>query len=242
MKATACGILVFSLLAVPVFGTSPMARVLQKDLEIQERLQVEELAQLQRVEANFADALTRVQRGNADYLHALVEEELIESLRRRDEDVRLAEGQLLMDMLEFQQLRQSTLARESLMRAMRAEIQELTGTTDQQRDLISGVWDVVLDPGGQRGRMELMLDGTLIQGTYQLDGGWSGSLRGTLVGGRVRLERIDAEMGFVAILYGAVRSAGADVRLEGKWESTQLAAGMPSAGGWVAERADEAPQ
>jgi hypothetical protein len=53
------------------------------------------------------------------------------------------------------------------------------------------------------------------------------------------MERIDSQMGFVAIFYGALRVEGDDIRLEGKWEATQLATGMPSAGGWVATRLGE---
>jgi len=219
-----------------VFASGPVVQVLQHDLEIQRTLQDEELAQLQRVEANFTDALTRVRRGSADFLHAQVEGETTESLRRRDEDIRLAEGQLFMDLLEMQQLRQSTIVRESLMAVTRTELRRLTGGRGRDRDLISGVWEVVMEPGGHTGLMTLTLDGTLIQGTYDLDGGWTGSMRGTLVGGRVRMERIDSQMGFVAIFYGAVREEGDGVRMEGKWEATQLAAGVPSAGGWVATR------
>lgn len=221
------------------FASSPVVRMLQHDLEIQRGLQDEELAQLQRVEVGFAEAWTRVRRGAADFLHAQVEGEVTESLRRRDEDLRLVEGQLLMDLLEMQQLRQSTIVRESLMAATRTELRRLTGGSGPSRDLISGVWRLVMEPGGHKGLMTLTLDGTLIQGTYELDGGWTGSMRGTLVGGRARMERIDSQMGFVAIFYGAVRVEGDSVRLEGKWEATQLATGMPSAGGWVAERLGE---
>ncbi len=246
LKPTSCNlkplaVFLFGLLAsVGVgFASTPVVKVLQHDLEMQRTLQDEELAQLQRVEIKFADALTRVRRGSADFLHAQVEGETTESLRRRDEDIRLAEGQLLMDLLEMQQLRQSTIVRESLMAATRAELRRLTGGSDRDRDLISGGWEMIVEPGGHTGLMTLVLDGTLIQGTYDLDGGWTGSMRGTLVGKRVRMERIDSQMGFVAIFYGALRVEGDNIRLEGKWEATQLATGMPSAGGWVAAKLDE---
>ncbi len=222
-----------------VFASSPVVLVLQHDLAVQRGIQDEELAHLQRVKAKAAESWTRVRRGAADFVHAQIEGETIESLRRRDEDLRLVEGQLLMDMLEMQQLRQSTIVRENLMAVTQAELRRLTGGSGLGRDLISGAWQLVMEPGGHNGLMTLTLDGTLIQGTYELDGGWTGSMRGTLVGGRVRMERIDSQMGFVAIFYGAVRGEGDDVRLEGKWEATQLAAGTPSAGGWVAQRLGE---
>lgn len=217
-------------------ASSPVVVTLQHDLEVQRFLQDEELAQLQRVKVKAAEHWTRVRRGEADYLHAHVEGESIESLRRRDEDLRLVEGQLLMDLFEMQQLRHSTIVRENLMAVTRAELRRLTGGSGPGKDLISGLWRLVTEPGGQNGVMTLQLDGTLIQGTYELEGGWTGSMRGTLVGGRVRLERIDSQMGFAAIFYGAVRVDGESVLLEGKWEATQLATGLPSSGGWVAQK------
>ncbi len=219
-------------------ASSPIVKVLRQDLEIQRTLQDEELAQLQRVEVSFGEALTRVRRGSADFLHAQVQGEATQSLRDRDEDIRLAEGQMMMNLLEMQQLRQSTIARENLMTVTRATLRRLTGSSGRDRDFISGVWNLVMEPGGQRGLMSLTLDGTLIQGTYDLEGGWAGSMRGTLVGGRVRMERIDSQIGFVAIFYGALRVEGTTIRLEGKWEATQLATGMPSAGGWVATKVE----
>ncbi len=222
-----------------VSAASPVGRVLRHDLEIQRGLQDEELAQLQRVQGDVGDLLSRISQATADFLHAQVGSEPVENLRRRDEDIRALEGRLMMVLLEMQQLRQSTIVREHLMARTRSELEKLRSGTESERDLISGSWDLVLEPGGQKGRMVLELEGTLIQGTYELDGGWTGSMRGTLVGGRIRLERIDSQMGFVAIFYGALRVHGDEVRLEGKWEATQLATGLPSAGGWVARRLDE---
>lgn len=242
MKYSTAFVFVLAALTSGVFASSPVVATLQHDLEVQRFLQDEELAQLQRVKVKAAEHWTRVRRGAADYLHAHVEGESIESLRRRDEDLRQVEGQLLMAMLEMQQLRQSTIVRENLMAVTRAELQRLSGATGQGRDVISGMWRLVTEPGGQNGLMSLQLDGTLIQGTYELEGGWTGSMRGTLVGGRVRLERIDSQMGFAAIFYGAVRMDGETILLEGKWEATQLATGLPASGGWVARKLENNTQ
>lgn len=236
MKYLTALVLVLGTLLGVAYASSPVVATLQHDLEIQRFLQDEELAQLQRVKVKAAEHWTRVRRGEADYLHAHVEGESIESLRRRDEDLRLVEGQLLMNLFEMQQLRQSTIVRENLMAVTRAELRRLSGGAGPGKDMISGLWRLVTEPGGQNGLMTLELDGTLIQGTYDLEGGWTGSMRGTLVGGRVRLERIDSQMGFAAIFYGAVRIDGKNVFLEGKWEATQLATGLPSAGGWIARK------
>ena len=82
----------------------------------------------------------------------------------------------------------------------------------------------------------LLLDGTLVSGVYQLSGGWKGSLRGTLVGGNVRLERIDAQLGFAAVYTARIVSRGGEKRLEGTWDATNLTAGMPVSGTWVGRR------
>ena len=106
-------------------------------------------------------------------------------------------------------------------------------------DAVSGRWDVSINPGGRRATMRLSLDGTIVSGDYVLDGGFRGSLRGTLVGDRLTLERIDSERGFDAKFYGRVTS-GAARRIAGTWEATAIApATGPSAGTWSALPARE---
>ena len=93
----------------------------------------------------------------------------------------------------------------------------------------------MVDPGGLEGEMELNLEGTLINGTYHLQGGWFGSFRGTLVSRRVRLERVDSKLGFTSIFYGELTEDDPP-RLQGTWEGTHLSSGQPSGGTWVAEK------
>lgn len=100
-------------------------------------------------------------------------------------------------------------------------------------DPLTGRWEVVVNPGPRRGVYRLVLDGTLVSGDYGLDGGFRGSLRGTLVGERVTLQRIDAERGFDATFYGRVNAQ--QKRITGTWEATTLAPTTgPTAGTWVA--------
>ena len=98
---------------------------------------------------------------------------------------------------------------------------------------MTGRWQVVIDPGGRRGVYRLTLDGTLLSGDYVLDGDFRGSLRGTFVGDRVSIQRIDSERGFDATFYGRVQPAAR--RITGTWEETVLApATGPVAGTWSA--------
>jgi hypothetical protein len=83
----------------------------------------------------------------------------------------------------------------------------------------------------------MSLDGTIVSGEYTLEGGYSGSLRGTLVNDRLRLERVDSKLGFSSIYYGRVAREGASIA--GTWESTTFGGGEPGAGRWHAVREDE---
>jgi hypothetical protein len=94
---------------------------------------------------------------------------------------------------------------------------------------------LVVEPG-QEGVAYLQQQGTLVSGTYSLSGGFSGSFRGTFVAGKVRLERIDSQYGFAAIFYGRLVGRDRNARLQGNWEATQLASGLPAMGSWTATR------
>jgi hypothetical protein len=104
-------------------------------------------------------------------------------------------------------------------------------------DPLSGRWEVFINPGALRGFYRLVLDGTIVSGDYVLDGGFHGSLRGTFVGDRVTLERIDSELGVDAKFYGRL-TIGASRRIAGTWDGTQIAPAPvsgPVAGTWAAQ-------
>jgi hypothetical protein len=110
-------------------------------------------------------------------------------------------------------------------------------------DLLSGRWNVTLEPGEQRGVFRLSLDGTIVSGDYTLEGGYSGSLRGTLIGDRLKIERVDSQLGFVTIFYGRLARDGSSIA--GTWESTTFGAGAAGAGRWraapIKDEAEETP-
>jgi len=101
-------------------------------------------------------------------------------------------------------------------------------------DSLSGDWTIHVDPGSQSGEIHFSLDGTLVSGDYTLDGGFSGSIRGTLVGDRLRFERVDSRLGFNAVYYGRL-ARGSDA-ISGTWEATELSSGGPSSGTWAAQK------
>jgi hypothetical protein len=111
--------------------------------------------------------------------------------------------------------------------------EELLGGRRGAPDPLSGRWRIRLYPQGRNGTFVLRLDGTLVQGEYQLEGGPAGSLRGTLVDNVLRLERIDARSGSDMNLLGRM---DAPDRMSGTWHGTELAAGRPASGEWSAVR------
>jgi hypothetical protein len=117
--------------------------------------------------------------------------------------------------------------------ALREEILRRREAGRSADDPLSGRWDVTVNPGPVRGVFRLVLDGTLVWGEYTLEGGFRGSLRGTLVADRISLERIDSEQGLDARFWGALNRS--QKKITGTWEATALAPAIgPVAGSWTA--------
>ena len=108
--------------------------------------------------------------------------------------------------------------------------------TRRTTDALTGRWAVVLDPGEQRGVFRMNLQGTIVSGEYTLEGGYTGSLRGTLVSERLRLERVDSKLGFTAVLHGRLSRDG---QITGTWEATTYGTGGAGNGRWRAVREEE---
>lgn len=120
------------------------------------------------------------------------------------------------------------------------QLAALLGRAEQEAGALSGVWDVVLMPLQQKGSFTLRQYGTLVNGTYRLGGGWSGSLQGTLVNRKVYLVRIDSKLGKSMELEGFLSSDGKTIR--GSWLNYELAGGEGSTGQWSAtKRAEQRP-
>lgn len=101
-------------------------------------------------------------------------------------------------------------------------------------DPLSGTWRVTVTPQNQAGTWTLTLNGTLVSGTYKMNGGAAGSFRGTYSDNRLRLERVDATRGFDSVFLGSVDPATG--RLSGSWTAQDLASGQPAQGQWSAVR------
>ncbi len=114
---------------------------------------------------------------------------------------------------------------------------ELGSGRDRAEGRLTGTWELVLMPAGQRGTASLQQTGALVTGTYELAGGWTGSLQGTLVNRKVFLVRIDSKRGKSMELEGYLSSDGQ--RIRGSWLDYELAGGDGATGQWTAERREE---
>ncbi len=214
----------------------PLLESFRLQLEVEKRLMASDAASLERIQESLRSATERMVRLGDDLLRGQRDGEDATSLVARANDVRKAETEVIDLVAQAQQLRATMAARREYMEQLAVEIRRLEEGAGVPQDELSGRWAVNIEPGALKGSFTLRLDGTVVSGVYQLAGGWRGSLRGTFIGGNVRLERIDAQLGFVATYTGRLVTRGGEKRLEGTWEATNLAGGMPVSGTWVGQR------
>ena len=198
---------------------------------IHARLAAENLAELEKLQGRLQEAWTLVDAGNGAILDAQRQGASLKSLRTQEDQLQQLEAKLLVRLVEMQRTRREMLTNRAVVEAAGGSVQ----SRKEQAGVLTGEWNLKVQPG-LTGSMYLVQQGTLISGTYELSGGWTGSLRGTLVADKIRLERIDSQLGFAAIFYGEVDLEADPDAVRGRWEATQLATGLPSAGGWSASR------
>lgn len=219
----------------PAPAVGQVAESLREQAKVRESLLANQLQDLGDMREELREIWTRLEQQTGGMLRAQQKGESVESLRLRDTDLRKAETELLAALFEAQQKRSSMLENRTMIASIELEIQRLGAEIGGPEAPLTGAWRFVVEPD-QQGIAYLQQQGTLVTGTYSLSGGFSGSYRGTFVAGKVRLERIDSQYGFAAIYYGRLVGRGRNARLQGNWEATQLASGLPSRGTWTATR------
>ena len=230
-------VLIFLAIALiqPGSAVGQVAESLREQARVRESLLAKQIQDLGEMREELREIWTRLEQQTGGMLRAQQEGESVESLQLRDTDLRKAETELLAVLLETQQKRSSMLENRTMIASIELEVQRLGAEMGGPDAPLSGAWQFAVEPG-QEGVAYLQQQGTLVSGTYSLSGGFSGSFRGTFVAGKVRLERIDSQYGFAAIYYGRLVGRGRNARLQGNWEATQLASGLPSRGTWTARR------
>jgi hypothetical protein len=114
----------------------------------------------------------------------------------------------------------------------------LRRTLPSDNESLTGTWDVSYLPSGDKGAFTLRQSGTLLAGEYVLEGGWRGSLQGTIVNGKVLLHRIDSKLGHSQDLEAMLSADGRTLR--GSWQNFILSGGQPTSGNWVAQKKERA--
>ncbi len=204
--------------------------LLREDLERHDRLAVDRGRIAELLAELYAALDSALKRSDAQAPRAFEDARIgVESAERERADL-VAEERKLLERIEERQRRIRLL--EERLAALQNRVQEDAGP-------LAGRWDIVLLPLQQRGTLVLSQSGTLVSGTYQLDGGWSGSLQGTLVNRKVHLERIDSKLGRSAEFEGYLSGDGSRVR--GTWRSYELAEQDPASGQWSAVRRAPSP-
>jgi len=219
-------------------GAADGVAALVAERDVERTQQAEDLLRFDRLSRQLTEVTSRVQ-GFQVNLGSLVRQEaedVTESLDALVEQLALAES-LREDLVR----RQATLVEQLRARMRRIvlldeQIEALRDRGAEQAGPLSGSWTLVLLPAEQRGTAELRQSGTLVSGTYQLAGGWSGSLQGTLVNRKVHLVRIDSRLGRSMEFEGVLSADGRQIR--GTWRSYELADGAGSSGQWSARRDD----
>lgn len=131
---------------------------------------------------------------------------------------------------------------ERLRRIERLQDQVERGAERVRENLpLQGRWRVTMRSGSPsdqgatlNGTFLLRQRGTEITGTYTFGNGTSGSLEGTFVDRKLRLERVDSVRGFDRIFQAEMSNSGDS--LEGTWQPTILSDGGPGGGTWTAAR------
>lgn len=180
---------------------------------------MERLAELYR---SLDSAVLRDDPGAADLVVELMDQ--IEQ-GERDRTAMITAERVLVDRIG-ERLRRIGLLEERIA-ALQARAENVGGA-------LTGQWDVALLPIDVEGVFLISQQGTLVSGTYRLDGGWTGSLQGTLVNRKVYLVRIDSKLGRSMEFEGYLSSDG--TRIRGTWLDYEIAGERGSSGQWSAVR------
>jgi hypothetical protein len=160
------------------------------------------------------------------------------ALEQKEAEVRALQAEAASSSERIRALRDAARAREDRLRAAEERLAALRSQLPPPSESLTGLWDYILTPGGERGVLALRQSGTLVGGEYLGDGAHHGSLQGTLIDGKVLFSRIDSRLGRSMELEGKVSSDGRWIR--GSWQSLDVSGGKAARGVWQAQRRAEA--
>jgi hypothetical protein len=160
-----------------------------------------------------------------------------DTIRTREEQILKGEQEVASLAREGQEIRAIIRQAHERISILKDHIRRLRRTLPSDTESLTGAWNVTYLPSNDKGVFTLRQSGTLLAGEYSLEGGWKGSLQGTLVDGKVLLHRIDSKLGRSSDLEGNLSPDGKTLR--GTWQNYILSGGTPTTGSWVARKSDE---
>ena len=225
--------LVMAAMLAPPAGAADVADAARAELSRERRRLAADTIRLSETSRRLEVALSTLASASRAFAEGAARADSgVDELSRREEAVAAAEQDVRSLLEKRRLLADRLLDRRRLIGMLEAEL-----AARKPADTISGRWAVMVEPGEQRGVFRMTLDGTLISGEYTLEGGYSGSLRGTMINDRLRIERVDSKLGFTAVDLGRLARDGATIG--GTWESTTFGTGGPGSGRWQAVREEE---
>jgi hypothetical protein len=175
--------------------------------------------------------------GDYDQIVQSQEQTAQEIIAAKEREIAEAERQRTAAIDRCRELRGRILEIQDRIVGLEKKIVALREALPKSRDTLTGNWRVTYLPGLNKGVFTLRQAGTIVQGQYQLDGGWKGSLQGTFIDGKIYLQRIDSKLGRSSELQGYISQDGKTIR--GTWQNYSLTDGGASSGSWTASREEE---
>lgn len=184
-----------------------------------------------RQKAAWADLQVAADRAERALANAAASEAEAE---RAVQDLDVAEAAVGVLSGRVAELQRTALEERRRIAALRAELARSPSLAAASSDPITGQWRIEISSPAEVGTFDLELEGTQVRGRYTFQGGKSGSLSGTFIDGRLRLERIDHTRGLDGVFEGSVDGSLETVR--GFWSPSILSDGGPGGAGWSGVR------
>jgi len=224
-------------------ATDPAVAAIAATLELERTLLEEDARRYETLARQRADNTLQANQAYAALDAAVARREGItaEQIENLLDQSARADGQRALHIAALSAVTERISDRLRRIAILTTELERLQDRVEPTRSgALTGAWDLVFLPSGQRGTAMLQQTGTLVSGTYELAGGWTGSLQGTLVNRKVYLVRIDSKLGKSMELEGFLSSDG--TRIRGSWLNYELAGQEGSTGHWSAQRRVPEPQ
>jgi len=220
-------------------GAEAAVEALTASLEVERDLLKTQLERYKKLAADRDTASKRLQDLLSDYDALVQSAEPVapEQVSAKEKEIAEAERQRAAALDRAQEVRGWIQQSQERIAGFERKVASLRGVLPKPRETLTGSWTITYLPGGSKGVFVLRQAGTIVQGQYQLEGGWKGSLQGTFIDGKLYVQRIDSKLGRSSELQGYLSSDGRSIK--GTWQNYNLTDGAASSGSWTATRQED---